>query len=110
MDPLLSAEVLDPSRIQPENKMKKAQAGGAQTFFQCCGSGSGVRCLFDPWCRDPGSGMGKKSRSGSGMGNIPDHIFESLETIFWIKILKFFDCGSGFGIGNLLEPRSGDPG
>jgi hypothetical protein len=35
------------------------------------------RCLFDPL--DPGSGMGKKSRSGM---NIPDHISESLETIF----------------------------
>jgi hypothetical protein len=33
--------------------------------------------------------MGKKSRSGSGM-NIPDHISESLETVFWVKILKFF--------------------
>jgi hypothetical protein len=22
---------------------------------QCCGSGSGIRCLFDPWIRDPGS-------------------------------------------------------
>ncbi len=21
--------------------------------FQCCGSGSGIRCLFDPWIRDP---------------------------------------------------------
>ncbi len=20
---------------------------------QCCGSGSGIRCLFDPWIRDP---------------------------------------------------------
>ncbi len=29
----------------------------------------------------PGSGMGKK-KSGSGMNN-PDHISESLETIFW---------------------------
>jgi hypothetical protein len=29
----------------------------------------------------PGSGMGKKSGSGSGMNN-PDHISESLETIF----------------------------
>jgi hypothetical protein len=29
----------------------------------------------------PGSGMGKKSRSRSGM-NIPDHISESLETSF----------------------------
>jgi hypothetical protein len=36
---------------------------------------------------DPGSGMSKKSRSGSGM-NIPDHISERLETIFWgLKIL-----------------------
>jgi hypothetical protein len=24
-------------------------------FCQCCGSGSGIRCLFDPWIRDPGS-------------------------------------------------------
>jgi hypothetical protein len=31
-------------------------------LFQCCGSGSGIRCLFDPWTRirdrffpDPGS-------------------------------------------------------
>jgi hypothetical protein len=24
-------------------------------IFQCCGSGSGIRCLFDPWIRDPGS-------------------------------------------------------
>jgi hypothetical protein len=32
----------------------------------------------------PGSGMGKKSGAGSGMNN-PDHISESLETIFWGK-------------------------
>jgi hypothetical protein len=38
---------------------------------------------------DPGSRMVKKSRSGSRM-NIPDHITESLETIFWVEILKFF--------------------
>jgi hypothetical protein len=34
--------------------------------------------------------MGKKSGSGSGMNN-PDHISESLKTIFWVKILKFFE-------------------
>jgi hypothetical protein len=34
--------------------------------------------------------MSEKSRSGSGT-NIPDHISESLETIFGLKILKFFD-------------------
>jgi hypothetical protein len=35
--------------------------------------------------------MGKKSGSGSGINN-PDNISESLETIFWVKILKFFDA------------------
>ncbi len=36
--------------------------------------------------------------------NIPDHISESLETIFWVKIIKFFDADA--------DPRSGtlDPG
>jgi hypothetical protein len=47
-------------------------------FDQCFGSG--IRCLFDPWIR-----VGKKSGSGSGINN-PDHISESLETIFWVKI------------------------
>jgi hypothetical protein len=40
--------------------------------------------------------MGKKSGSGSGMNN-PDHISESLETVFWVKILIFLD----------EDPRSG---
>jgi hypothetical protein len=35
--------------------------------------------------------MGKKSGSGSGTNN-PDHIFESLETIFRLKMLTFFDA------------------
>jgi hypothetical protein len=45
--------------------------------------------------------MGKKSGSGSGMNN-PDHISESLETMFWVKILKFFDADPGW--------KSSDPG
>jgi hypothetical protein len=63
--------------------------------LSCCSvpAGSGIRCLFDPWLRDPGSGMGKKSGSGSEVNN-PDHISESLETIFLAKILKFFDAES----------------
>jgi hypothetical protein len=32
--------------------------------------------------------------------NNPDHISESLETIFWVKILKFFDADPGSGIRN----------
>jgi hypothetical protein len=41
--------------------------------------------------------MGKKSGSGSGM-NTQDHIYESLETIFLIKILNFFDADPGSGM------------
>ncbi len=52
--------------------------------------------------------MDKKSGSGSGMNN-SDHISESLETIFWVKILKFFDTDAGwkkFGSGMFIP----DPG
>jgi hypothetical protein len=52
--------------------------------------------------------MGKKFGSGSGMNN-PDHISEGFETIFWVKILKFFDTdvGSGFREGKNSDPGSG---
>jgi hypothetical protein len=63
----------------------------------------------------PGSGMGKETQDPdpetvSGMNN-PDHISESLEPIFWVKILDFFDVdpGSGmekFGSGiNIPDPQ-----
>jgi hypothetical protein len=52
---------------------------------------------------DPDSWLGKKSRSGSGM-NIPDHISERLETIYWVKILKFFDADPDPEIFLTLDP------
>jgi hypothetical protein len=39
--------------------------------------------------------MGKKSGSESGMNN-PGHFSESLETIFWVKILQFVDADPGW--------------
>jgi hypothetical protein len=42
---------------------------------------------------DPGTGM-----------NIPDHFSESLETVFVLKILKFFDADPGSGIFLILDP------
>jgi hypothetical protein len=61
----------------------------------------------------PGSGRGKKSGSGSRT-NIPDHISESFETIFWLKILKFFYEDLGFGMEKnlILDPgwkKKSDP-
>jgi hypothetical protein len=50
--------------------------------------------------------MGKKPGSGYGMKN-PDDISESLETIFWVKILKFFDANPGSRMGKI---RIRDPG
>jgi hypothetical protein len=60
-------------------------------FLGSCEFNSGIwdPVPFDPL--DPGSGTGKISRSGSGM-HIPDHISETLVTISWVKILKFFDA------------------
>ncbi len=54
-------------------------------------SGSGIRY------RDPVPG------SGSGMNN-QDHISESLETIFGVKILKFFDADPGSGMEKGRDP------
>jgi hypothetical protein len=50
--------------------------------------------------------MGIKSGPGSGM-NIPDHMSESLETIFWVKILKFFNADPRSGDGNNSDPGFG---
>jgi hypothetical protein len=56
--------------------------------------------------------MGKKSKSWSGIRsgkNIPDHISESVETIFWLKI-QILWCGSGIFL--TLDPgwKNSDPG
>jgi hypothetical protein len=57
---------------------------------------------------DSGSGMGKKSGSRSKMNN-PDHISESLETIFWVK-MRIRDPGwKNFGSG-IRDGKNSDPG
>jgi hypothetical protein len=65
------------------------------------------------WIQDPvpGSGIGKKSGSGSVMNNL-DYIFEGLETIFWGKILKFFDAvpGSGMEKIQIRDGKKSGPG
>jgi hypothetical protein len=76
---------------------------------QCCGSDPGSSAVLTP-----GSGFqdGKNPDPGSGI-NIPDHIFESLVTMFWLKILNFFVTDPE--IRWLFDPGSGafvtlDPG
>jgi hypothetical protein len=66
----------------------------------------GSAAFFDPW--NPGWVKNQDLDPGWTM-NIPDHISESLETIFWVKILKFFDADADPGSGikkNLIR----DPG
>jgi len=64
-------------------------------FIACAVAVISLFFVFKPVLRirDTGSGaeMGEKSGSGSGMNN-PDPISENLETVFWVKILKFFDA------------------
>jgi hypothetical protein len=48
---------------------------------QCCGSGSGIRCLVDPGIR-----IGKNSESGSGIrirGEQPGSYFREFKNNFW---------------------------
>jgi hypothetical protein len=75
-------------------------------------SGSGIWCLFDPWIRDQGWVKNPDPGSGSGM-NSPDHISQSLETIFWVKIFEFFNSDTGwkkFGSGmEKIRIRDPDP-
>jgi hypothetical protein len=83
---------------------------------QCCGSGirdpgSGIRCLFDPWIRDPGSGAfltGIRIRDEQ-----PGSYFrEPKKLIFGLKleILKFLDVDPGWKkFGSRME-KSRDPG
>ncbi len=81
---------------------------------QCCESGSGIRCLFDPWIWDPGwvENQDPDPGSRSEMNNL-DHISESLETIFWVKMLNFLDAipdgkiGFGIRVGKKSNPGSG---
>jgi hypothetical protein len=59
--------------------------------YQCCGSGSGIRCLFDPGIRE---GMGRKSASGSGIRDEqPGSYFLELKNhflvFFGLKYLNF---------------------
>jgi hypothetical protein len=42
--------ILHTGRCANRKSLKKKKK---MFFFQCCGSGSGIRCLLDPWIRDP---------------------------------------------------------
>ncbi len=59
---------------------------------------------------DPGSGMGKKSGSGIRIRDDQPGLYcisYSLETIFWVKILKFFYADPRSGI---RDGKKSDPG
>jgi hypothetical protein len=53
--------------------------------------------------------MGKESGSRSGMNN-PDHIYENLVSVFWVKILKFFDADPGRKKILIRDGKISDPG
>jgi hypothetical protein len=63
------AAVLDETICRMEDNLRDKFAFG-YVSYQCCGSGTGIRCLFDP-----GSGIRNRFLSGS---RIPTHIFDSL--------------------------------
>jgi hypothetical protein len=83
---------------------------------------SGIGCLFDPWIRDPGFGMGRKSASRAGIRDEqPGSYFLELRNHFFgffgVKILKFFDEDPGSGmetvrirVSGIQDGKKSDPG
>jgi hypothetical protein len=78
---------------------------------QCCGSGSGIGCFFDPWIRDPGwekvSIRIRDEQPGSYFLKLRNHFF----AFFGVKILQFFDEDPGwrqFGFG-IRDGEKSDP-
>jgi hypothetical protein len=55
-----------------------------------------------------GSGIRDGKKPGSGMNN-SYHISESLKTIFWVEILKFFDADQRDGKNSNRDDKSSDP-
>ncbi len=89
------------------------------TFYQCCGSGSGIRDWVPFWPLDPGSGIrdGRQSASGSGIRDEqPGSYFLELRNHFFaflgVKMLKFFyeDPGSGMETVRIRDGKKSDPG
>jgi hypothetical protein len=71
---------------------------------QCCGSGSGIRCFFDPWIRDPGWLKKIKIRDDH-----PRSYFRELRNNFWVKIILFFaadaDRDPGIFLTRIRDPH-----
>jgi hypothetical protein len=80
------------------------------TINQCCGSRSGIRCLFDPWIRDPGwvNIRIRDEQPGSYFREL------AIKIIFWVKILKFFNGDPGSGMekyeSGIRDRKISDPG
>jgi hypothetical protein len=88
---------------------------GVCPVYQCCGSGSGIRCLFDLWIRDPG--WVKKSGHGSGIrirDKQPGSYFQELikqffglkylNYLMWIRDPGWEKFGSGMEKGRIRDP------
>jgi len=79
---LFWSEERHPSLLNPLVGVIKQNAASFVQYgtvpVHCCGSGSGIRILFDPWIRDR-----EQFFSGSRILD-QTHIFESFMAIFWV--------------------------
>ncbi len=81
----------------------------AHTRNQCCGSGSGIRCLFDPWIRDPVPFWPLDPGSGISFSLIPDlgsripnpYFWELCDNFFGKKFCKSLKIGANFFLRHL---------
>jgi hypothetical protein len=73
-----------PGSREGERKAGKPAESSLLAYQPCCGSGSGIQCLFDPWIRDPEWIFPDPGSRISDPGS-QDHILKSFLTIFLVK-------------------------
>ncbi len=75
-----------------------------ESGYQCCGSE--IRCLFDPWIRDPGSNMVKNQDPDSGWKSQITFPRELRNNFLGLKFLDslYADPDPGSGIFLILDP------
>ncbi len=92
-----------PAGSQPDSPLLGNTCSHSNSFVEAIKKTrptNGRLLIRDPlWLRDPGwvKSQDQDPESESGIKN-PAHISDSLETIFCVKIIKFFDADPGIGM------------
>ncbi len=74
-------------------------------YNQCCGSGSGIRCLYNPWIRDPGwEKVRIRIRDEQPGSYFPELINHFFGLKYLNSLMRIQDPGSGMETIRIRDP------